>query len=135
MSCDTRTVPGPSLGVERANESRQRAAVFALLATVAVLDQGTKWFAWHQLSGARINSGGCWLAGPTIGQWYAGPVTGALTMGSGAVWVWANAAVAPTSHTKTSFWNMRPLLPIQSEFTRNSAASSALANVRASSES
>jgi lipoprotein signal peptidase len=43
-----------------------------------VLDQVTKWWAWRQVSGVTINAGGFWLAGPTVGGWYASPVTGAL---------------------------------------------------------
>jgi lipoprotein signal peptidase len=52
--------------------------VLTVVAAVIVLDQSTKWWAWRHVSGARINSGGDVLVGPTIGAWYADPVTGAL---------------------------------------------------------
>jgi lipoprotein signal peptidase len=52
--------------------------VLALLAAVVVLDQAAKWWAWRHFSWTRINSGGDVLVGPTIGAWYAGPITGAL---------------------------------------------------------
>lgn len=52
--------------------------VLALIAVVVVLDQAAKWWAWRHVPWARINSGGDVLVGPTIGAWYAGPVTGAL---------------------------------------------------------
>ncbi|MGH3252579.1 MAG: signal peptidase II [Trebonia sp.] len=50
----------------------------ALIAAVAALDQGAKWWAWRHVPWARINSGGDILVGHTIGAWYAAPVTGAL---------------------------------------------------------
>lgn len=52
--------------------------VLVLLATVVVLDQAAKWWAWRYVSGTRINSGGDVLVGPVIGTWYNGRVTGAL---------------------------------------------------------
>jgi lipoprotein signal peptidase len=52
--------------------------VLALIATVVVLDQAVKWWAWRHVPWARINSGGDILVGRTIGAWYANPVTGAL---------------------------------------------------------
>jgi lipoprotein signal peptidase len=52
--------------------------VLALVAVVVVLDQATKWWAWRHVSGVIINSGGDMLVGPTVGQWYANPVMGAL---------------------------------------------------------
>ena len=52
--------------------------MLALLASVVVLDQAVKWWAWRHVSGARINSGGDLLVGHAIGAWYSGRVTGAL---------------------------------------------------------
>jgi len=52
--------------------------VVTLLAAVIVVDQAAKWWAWRHVPGVNINSGGDFLTGPTIGRWYANPVTGAL---------------------------------------------------------
>ena len=52
--------------------------VLAVIATVVVLDQAVKWWAWRHVPWARINSGGDILVGRRIGAWYANPVTGAL---------------------------------------------------------
>jgi lipoprotein signal peptidase len=52
--------------------------VLALLAVVVVLDQTAKWWAWRHVSWTTINSGGDLLAGPLLGAWYTGRVTGAL---------------------------------------------------------
>ena len=52
--------------------------VFTLLAAIIVVDQAAKWWAWRHFTGVMINPGGDFLTGPTIGRWYAGPVTGAL---------------------------------------------------------
>jgi lipoprotein signal peptidase len=49
-----------------------------LIAMVAVLDQGAKWWAWRNIPWTRINSGGDILVGRSIGAWFAAPVTGAL---------------------------------------------------------
>jgi lipoprotein signal peptidase len=71
--------------------------VVTLIAVVVVLDQTAKWWAWRHLPWARINSGGDVLVGPTIGAWYAHPVTGALLdlldvgLLSIAVWVLARS--------------------------------------------
>jgi len=56
----------------------QRFMVFTLLAAIIVVDQAAKWWAWRHFTGVMINSGGDFLTGPTIGRWYANPVTGAL---------------------------------------------------------
>lgn len=45
---------------------------------MVVLDQVVKWWAWRHIPWTKINSGGDVLVGPTIGAWYARPVTGAL---------------------------------------------------------
>lgn len=58
--------------------SRQRLMVSAVLAAVILLDQAAKWWAWRHLSGVKINTGGDFLVGATVGRWYAAPVTGAL---------------------------------------------------------
>jgi len=63
---------------ERKNRLRQRLMVLALLAAVIAVDQAAKWWAWRHVSGVNINPGGDFLTGPTIGRWYAHPVTGAL---------------------------------------------------------
>jgi lipoprotein signal peptidase len=56
----------------------QRFTVLTLLAAVVAVDQAAKWWAWRHVSGVNINPGGDFLTGPTIGRWYAHPVTGAL---------------------------------------------------------
>ena len=68
----------PPLGAERKDRLGQRPMVLALLATVIMLDQATKWLAWRHVSGVQINSGGDVLVGRTVGGWYAAPVRGAL---------------------------------------------------------
>jgi lipoprotein signal peptidase len=50
----------------------------SLIATVVVLDQAAKWWAWRLVPWTKINSGGDVLVGSTIGAWYAEPVAGAL---------------------------------------------------------
>jgi len=52
--------------------------VLTLLAAVIMVDQTAKWWAWRHVPGVCINPGGDFLTGPTIGRWYANPVTGAL---------------------------------------------------------
>jgi lipoprotein signal peptidase len=64
--------------VERKKRLGQRFIVLIVLATVILVDQATKWWAWRHVSGVHINPGGDFLTGPTIGRWYADPVTGAL---------------------------------------------------------
>lgn len=56
----------------------QRFMVFTMLAAIIVVDQVVKWWAWRHVAGVMINPGGDFLTGPTIGRWYANPVTGAL---------------------------------------------------------
>ncbi|MGH3166891.1 MAG: signal peptidase II [Trebonia sp.] len=63
---------------EEQDRTRQTVLVLSLLAVVVLLDQAVKWWAWRNLSWARINSGGDILVGHTIGAWYVSPVTGAL---------------------------------------------------------
>ena len=58
--------------------TRHGRVVLALLASVTVVDQAAKWWAWRHAPGAMINPGGDILVGRTIGAWYAGPVSGAL---------------------------------------------------------
>ena len=50
----------------------------SLIATVVLLDQAAKWWAWRHVPWTKINSGGDVLVGSTIGAWYAAPVPGAL---------------------------------------------------------
>jgi lipoprotein signal peptidase len=52
--------------------------VLPLIATVVVLDQLVKWWAWRHIPWTKINSGGDVIVGHTISAWYARPVTGAL---------------------------------------------------------
>ena len=78
MTHDTRAGALPSLKAEPEDESGQRSIVLALMAMVVLLDQATKWWGWRHVSDATINSGGDFLLGPTVGGWYADPVTGAL---------------------------------------------------------
>jgi lipoprotein signal peptidase len=56
----------------------QRLPVFGVLAVIAVVDQGFKWWAWRNASGVRINDGGDILVPYAVGSLYSGPVTGAL---------------------------------------------------------
>jgi lipoprotein signal peptidase len=78
MSLDTRTVPVSSIHGERKNRVGQRLMVLALLATVIVVDQAMKWWAWRHAAKPFINDGGSALVGAKVGRWYAEPVTGAL---------------------------------------------------------
>jgi lipoprotein signal peptidase len=52
--------------------------VLAILAAIIVVDQSAKWWAWRHVSGVKINIGGDFLVGATVGQWYAAPVSGAV---------------------------------------------------------
>jgi lipoprotein signal peptidase len=63
---------------ERGDRLTQRLIVLALLAAVIMVDQAAKWWAWRHVPGAKINPGGDFLTGPTVGQWYVHPGTGAL---------------------------------------------------------
>jgi hypothetical protein len=74
----TQSGQGEAPGRERRDKPRQWLIVLTVVAAVIVLDQSIKWWAWRHIYGARINSGGDVLVGPTIGAWYADPVTGAL---------------------------------------------------------
>jgi lipoprotein signal peptidase len=77
MSLDTRTVPTALLEGERTDESGQRSVALALLTIVVVLDQATKWWGWRHAP-AIINTGGDWLVGSTVSEWYADPRSGVL---------------------------------------------------------
>ena len=59
---------------------RQQQWFFALVTVVgiAVLDQGSKWWGWRNVSGVRVNYGGDDLVPSAVGSLYAGPVSGAL---------------------------------------------------------
>jgi lipoprotein signal peptidase len=73
------TTPAPTRReAERGKRLRQRLIVLTLLVAVIMVDQAAKWWAWRHVPGAIINPGGDFLTGPTIGRWYANPVTGAL---------------------------------------------------------
>ena len=73
--------------LRRKEKLRRWLLVLALMGAVIAVDQAAKWWAWRHISGASINPGGDFLTGPTIGNWYANPVTGALLdlMGFGLV--------------------------------------------------
>ena len=62
----------------RQRDGTGQGLVLALIVAVAVVDQAAKWWAWRHVPWTKINSGGDVLVGPTVGGWYAGPVTGAL---------------------------------------------------------
>jgi lipoprotein signal peptidase len=64
--------------VNRKDTLRQWLLVLVPLAVVILMDQAAKWWAWRHVPGARINAGGDFLTGPTVGRWYAQPVPGAL---------------------------------------------------------
>ena len=65
---DAVTVPG----------RRQGLITLALLATVVVLDQATKWWGWRHAPETFINAGGTWLIGRPVSAWFSGPVSGPL---------------------------------------------------------
>jgi lipoprotein signal peptidase len=48
------------------------------MATVILVDQTTKWWAWRNASRAIINPGGTWLIGRPVSGLFAGPVSGPL---------------------------------------------------------
>ena len=56
----------------------QGGMVLTLMASVIVVDQGTKWWAWRHLPWTSINPGGDAITGQRIAGWYASPVSGAL---------------------------------------------------------
>lgn len=74
------TAPAPDLLVRTRPKilSGRRSLVLALLATVIVIDQAVKWWAWRHASDPFINYGGNPLTGRTVSSWYAAPTTGAL---------------------------------------------------------
>jgi lipoprotein signal peptidase len=74
------TAPAPELLVRAKPKliSGRRSLVLALLATVIVIDQAVKWWAWRHAADPFINYGGDPLTGRTVSSWYAAPTTGAL---------------------------------------------------------
>jgi lipoprotein signal peptidase len=56
----------------------QRFFALAIMAGIAVLDQGLKWWAWRNVAGVHVDYGGGALASPAVGVVYKRPVTGAL---------------------------------------------------------
>jgi lipoprotein signal peptidase len=56
----------------------QRLIVLSVVATIVVLDQSVKWWAWRNASGVRINYGGDVLAPTVVGTGYREPLAGAL---------------------------------------------------------
>lgn len=78
LTQDTGVADAPASDRIRGDKPRQRLIALTVITAVIVLDQAVKWWAWRHVSGARINAGGDVLVGPTIGKWYAEPVTGAL---------------------------------------------------------
>ena len=83
MSHYTRESVVPSIEADYADRAGQRSIVLMLLATVVLLDQATKWWAWRHMSGALINSGGDLFVGHVVGSWYAETVTGIMTTAPG----------------------------------------------------
>ena len=83
---DTTPAASPRTGGGK-ERLRRWLIVPALLTAVIAVDQAAKWWAWRHIPEANINPGGDFLTGPTIGRWYANPVTGALLdlMGFGLV--------------------------------------------------
>jgi lipoprotein signal peptidase len=77
MSYDTRAGTA-LLGREREGTHGPQWTIGALLGSVVVVDQATKWWAWREVPDVGINFGGDPLVGATVGGWYANPVTGAL---------------------------------------------------------
>jgi lipoprotein signal peptidase len=57
---------------------RQALAIGAVVVAVAAADQVAKWWAWHFLTTACINSGGGVLTGSVAGAWYQSPLVGAV---------------------------------------------------------
>jgi lipoprotein signal peptidase len=57
---------------------RQGLITLALLATVVVLDQTTKWWGWRHAPEAFVNAGGTWIIGGPLSASFAGPVSGPL---------------------------------------------------------
>lgn len=78
MSYDSTTAIASPAPVIRKRRLGHRPTVLVLLATVIVVDQVAKWWAWRHSSLAKINYGGNIFVGDTISQWYADPATGAL---------------------------------------------------------
>src|SRR5947209_8778788 len=78
MSEIRRSKPAASVHLRRGDGREQRRIVLVLLATVVLVDQAIKWWAWRHAPGARINAGGDVFVGSTVGAWYDHPVTGAL---------------------------------------------------------
>ncbi len=68
----------PSSKVELTGKFGQRSIVLAMFAAILVLDQMTKWWAWHHASTARINKGGNPYVGDTVSAWYVAPIPGLL---------------------------------------------------------
>jgi lipoprotein signal peptidase len=59
-------------------KGRQGLVTFGLIATVSILDQTTKWWAWRNASRAIINSGGTWIIGRPVSGLLSGPVSGPI---------------------------------------------------------
>jgi lipoprotein signal peptidase len=57
---------------------RQGPVTFGLIATVCVVDQTTKWWAWRNASTAVINPGGTWLIGRPVSGLLSGSVSGPI---------------------------------------------------------
>ncbi|MCW2541147.1 MAG: signal peptidase [Frankiales bacterium] len=63
--------------VELTSKLGQRSIVLALLATIVVLDQAVKWWAFRHLP-TFINHGGDVLVGSTVSTWFSDPLQGML---------------------------------------------------------
>jgi lipoprotein signal peptidase len=62
----------------RPNKFVPQWTVLALLVSVIVPDQVTKWWAWRAVPRVSINFGGNPFVGHTVGGWFANPLAGAL---------------------------------------------------------
>jgi lipoprotein signal peptidase len=87
---------------EARQQPRERLRLALLLLVCAVVigtDQAAKWYAWRNLDGALINSGGYILLGPAR-FWFASAVVGAVANGIGLLLV-AAGFVALVRHRRS----------------------------------
>lgn len=65
-------------GVRHRSRFRQRLPVAVALAVVILVDQTAKWWAWRHVPEVKINPGGDFLTGHTVGSWYMNAASGAV---------------------------------------------------------
>ncbi|HEX3813596.1 MAG TPA: signal peptidase II [Mycobacteriales bacterium] len=73
-----RMSPRTPLAARFRRQVGQRYFVLGALATVVLVDQGSKWWGWRNTSGVHVNYGGDDLLPAAAGSLYAHPVAGAL---------------------------------------------------------